>query len=75
MEQQMTVEEIRAQFEAEWVLVEDPVTNENLDVLEGKVVHHARDRDEVYRLAVARRPKRYAILFTGKMPANTAIVL
>ena len=71
----MTVEEIRAQFEAEWVLVEDPVTNENLDVLEGKVVHHARDRDEVYRLAVARRPKRYAILFTGKMPANTAIVL
>ena len=75
MEQQMTVEEMRAQFEAEWILIEDPVTNESLDILGGKVVHHAKDRDEVYRQAVARRPKRCAILYTGQIPEDTAIVL
>ena len=71
----MTVEEMRAQFEGEWILVEDPQTNEALDVLGGTVLHHAKDRDEVYRLAVARQPKRSAILYTGQIPEGTAIVL
>jgi hypothetical protein len=75
MAQQMTVEEMRAQFDAEWILIEDPQTNEALEVLGGYVVHHGRDRDEVYREAVARRPRRSAILYTGQMPADTAIVL
>lgn len=75
MEQEMTIDEIKARFDAEWVLIEDPETNEALEVLNGKVRHHSKDRDEVYRQAVALRPKRSAILFTGEMPADTAIVL
>ena len=71
----MTVEDIRAQFDGEWVLIEDPQTNEALEVVRGKVLHHGKDRDEVYREAVARRPKRSAILYTGLMPEDTAIVL
>ena len=71
----MTVEDIRAQFESEWVLIENPQTNDALEVVRGKVLHHGKDRDEVYRHAVARRPKRSAILYTGQMPENTAIVL
>jgi hypothetical protein len=75
MEHEMKVEDMRTQFEGEWILVEDPHTNEALEVVSGKVLHHGKDRDEVYREAVARRPKRSAILFTGQMPQNTAIVL
>lgn len=71
----MTVEEIRAQFEGEWVLLEDPQTDDALEVVRGKVLHHSKDRDEVYREAVARRPQRSAILYTGQMPEDTAIVL
>jgi hypothetical protein len=45
-------------------------------VLGGKVLHHSHDRDEIYRHAIALpKPKHYAVLFTGKMPPNTAIVL
>jgi hypothetical protein len=73
--QAMTVLEIEGRFADEWVLVEDPHTNEALEVCSGKVLHHSKDRDEVYRQAVALRPRRYAVLFTGRMPANTAIVL
>lgn len=34
----------------------------------GKVVWHSKDRDEVYRKAVELRAKRFAVLYTGKMP-------
>lgn len=71
----LTIAEIEAQFESEWVLVEDPQTNESLEVQSGKVRYHSKDRDEVYRAAVKLRPKRFAILYTGTLPKDTAIVL
>ena len=71
----MTLEEIERRFDDQWILVGDPRTNDKLEVLEGTVIHHSKDRDEVYRRAVKLpSPKRYAVLFTGRMPANTAIV-
>ncbi|HEX9730366.1 MAG TPA: hypothetical protein VGG06_00085 [Thermoanaerobaculia bacterium] len=71
----LTVAEIQEQYGSEWVLVEDPETNEALEVERGKVRYHSKDRDEVYRKAVELRPRRFAMLFTGKMPEGTAIVL
>jgi hypothetical protein len=75
MDKEMTIEEIESQFDSEWVLVGDPRTNEALEVLSGKVLHHSKDRDEVYRKVVAVRPKRCAVLYTGEIPEDTAIVL
>lgn len=75
MEEIMTIAQIEAQFESEWVLVEDPQTNEALEVQSGRVRWHSKDRDEIYRKAIALRPKRFAMLYTGKMPNDTAIVL
>jgi hypothetical protein len=71
----MTIGEIETQFTSEWVLVEDPQTNEALKVERGRVRWHSKDRDEVYRKAVELRPKRFAVLYTGRMPEGTAIVL
>jgi hypothetical protein len=75
MAQQMTMAEVRARFDGEWVLLEDPETNDALDVLGGTVACHSRDRDEVYRQAVARRPRRAAVVFTGELPDGVAVVL
>ncbi len=71
----LTIAEIKSRFESEWVLIEDPHTNEALEVQSGKVHCHSRDRDEVYRKAVELRPKRFAMLYTGTIPKDTAIVL
>jgi hypothetical protein len=71
----MTIQQIESRFQNEWVLLGDPETNEDLEVSKGKLLCHSKDRDEVYRCAVGRRPKRYAIVYTGSMPENTAIVL
>ncbi len=71
----MTRAEIERNFVGEWILVEDPETDETNEVVRGQVICHSKDRDEVYRTAVARRPSRFAVLYTGTMPPNTAIVL
>lgn len=75
MDEILTLAQIESKFDSEWVLVEDPQTDEELRVLSGTVRWHGKDRDEVYRRAVEMRPKRFAIVYTGKMPEETAIVL
>ena len=75
MAREMTLEEIESQFDSEWVLIEDPITDEALNLLGGKVLHHSKDRDEVYRKAVSLRPRRSAMIYTGEIPEDTAIVL
>jgi hypothetical protein len=65
--------EIAMRFEAEWVLVEAPETNACLEVQSSKVRWHSQDWGEVYRKAVALRPQRFAMLYTGKMPGGTAV--
>ena len=71
----MTVQQIESQFDSEWVLVEEPQTDEALGVRSGKVVCHSKNRDEVYRKAIELRPKRFAMLYTGKPEKDTAIIL
>ena len=75
MDELLSITEIEAKFDSEWVLIEDPRTDEALEVHGGTVRWHGKDREEVYRRAVEIRPKRFAIVYTGKMPQDTAIVL
>lgn len=75
MDEALSIAEIEARFASEWVLIEDPQTDEGLEVQSGKVRWHSRARDEVYGQAVSLRLKRFAILYTGKMAKDRAIVL
>ena len=71
----LTLAQIEARFQAEWILIEDPDTADGLVVRGGTVRWQSKDRDEVYRKAIELRPHRFAVLYTGKMPKDTAIVL
>ena len=73
MDEVLTIAEIEARFDSEWILIEDPSIDEVLAVRSGTVLWHDKDREEVYRRAVETRPKRFAIVCTGKMPRDTAI--
>jgi hypothetical protein len=75
MDEVLTIAEIEAKFDSEWILIEDPSIDEALAVRSGTVLWHDKDREEVYRRAVEARPKRFAIVYTGKMPRDTAIAL
>ena len=71
----MTIEEINDKFKSEWVLVEDPEVTEMLEVKRGRVLHHSKDRDEVYRTMLELHPRHAAVLYTGKLPEGTAVLL
>lgn len=75
MDEILTPAEIKSRFNAEWILLDDPQTDDALDVQAGTVLFYSKDCDEVYRKAIELHPKRFAMLFTGTMPPNTAIVL
>lgn len=75
MDDVLTIEEIESQFPSEWVLVEDPQTNEALEVQSGKVLYHSKDRYEFDRKVLEFRPKRFAVLYTGKPPEGMEYVL
>lgn len=75
MAEVLTVAEITARFADEWVLIESPETDEYAKVKAGKILYHSKNRDEVYRKAVELKPSYFAMLYTGDMPKNTAIVL
>lgn len=75
MDEVLTIAEIQTKFDSEWILIEDPRTDDALEVQSGTVRWHGKDREEVYRRAAEIRPKRFAIVYTGKMPRDTAIVL
>jgi hypothetical protein len=72
----LTKAEIEARFKDEWVLLGDPEVDPQTDtVAGGKVLAHSKDRDEVYRQAIALRPRYSAVLYTGTIPDGTAVVL
>ena len=75
MDEMLTIAEIEARFIAEWVLVEDPDTDDSLELRGGRVRYHSKDRDEVYRKAIELKPSRFAVHYTGKIPKDGAVVL
>ena len=75
MQEVATYAEIKHQYDGEWVLIIDPVTTKDLEIVEGRVACHSKDRDEVYRIAKKLKPKRSAILFLGKPPKNMEFAL
>jgi hypothetical protein len=57
------------------VLIGDPEVDADLVVLRGEVLWHSKDRDEVYRQARVLKPKHCALLYVGRLPENTTVVL
>lgn len=71
----LSFSEIKERFDSEWVLIENPETDGDFNVKHGVVLWHSKNRDEVYRKAREIQPIHSAILYTGKLPDDVAIVL
>ena len=75
MNQTLAFAEIKKQFNGEWVLIVDPVTTKSLEIVQGKVAWHSKDRDEVYQKALEIKPRHSAILFLGNPPQGMEFAL
>lgn len=75
MKEILSFSEIKERFVSEWVLLGDPEVDDDFNVTQGVVLWHSKDRDEVYRKARQMHPSRSAIIYTGKLPDDIAVVL
>ena len=75
MNEVISLAEIQEKFESEWILIENPETEEGLKIKSGKILWHSKDRDEVYRKAREFKPEHSAIFYMGQIPQDTVIIL
>ena len=75
MSQAMTWAEIEAEFDGEWVLIEDPELTRSLEVLGGKVIFHSTERGEVYQKMKALTELRHAVRYIGQLPEEMVFAL
>ena len=70
----LTWEKIEDLYPGEWVLLEDPQAEKNLQVLGGKLLWHSKSREEIGRKLLELRPKSSALLFVG-LPSQDAVFI
>jgi hypothetical protein len=71
----LSIEEIKAQFPSEWVLIGEPQIDDLTRLRAGRVVFHSPARDDVYRKAVEMRLPHFAVRYFGTLPENMALIL
>lgn len=67
--------DIKKSFRDQWVLIEVEKVDESFNILEGEVLAHSKDKDEVYQKLLKIRPKEFSIEYTGEVPEDLAIVM
>jgi hypothetical protein len=61
----MTLEEIKQQYPNQWVLIEFTKLDDELSVVDGKVLAHSANRDEIEKELTTLRNEKIAVEFTG----------
>lgn len=71
----MEMTEIRKRYRGEWVLIEYTELDDELSVIDGEVIAHSPNREEIYRQLLKTRGKDIAIEYLGEVPENVAVML
>jgi len=71
----MKWKDIKKNFENQWVLIGVKSVDENFNVLEGDVLAHSKEKDEIYQELLKIRPKEFSIEYTGEVPEDLAVVM
>ena len=74
----LTIDQMHDRYPDQWLLVANTKTDENLELLEGEVIAHSIDCEQIYS-AIARERKtrtgNLSIEYTGTIPDNLALIL
>jgi hypothetical protein len=72
----MRLEDIRQQYKDEFVLLEVTKTdNDDTEIIEGNVLAHSKDREEIYALMVKSPAHYVAIEWCGEIDPKVAVVI
>ena len=62
-------------YKNQWVLVAVEKVDVSFNLLEGEVLAHSKDKDEIYQKLLQIRPKEFSIEYTGEVPEDLAVVM
>lgn len=72
----MRLEDIRAQFKDEFVLLEvTKTTHDDTEIVEGNVLAHSKDRDELMALMLKAPTRDVAIEWCGELDSTLVVVI
>ncbi len=70
----MKWEEIRERYAGQWILIEYRELDEQLNVVEGEVVTHSPDKEEISKRLLQTRGKNIAIEYAGELPQDVSVM-
>ena len=71
----MTFEEIKQNYDGEWVLIAYSETDENLPVMKGKVLAHSLNKEEIYQALESATEEHLAIEYMGQVLEDLDLIL
>ncbi len=75
MSEIMTFAEMKLKYDGEWVLISYTKTDENLQVLTGKVLAHSPNKEDIYHALDSVEDQPLAIEYMGEVPEDLAFIL
>jgi len=67
--------EIKSRFPNEWILIENPETDDSMNLIRGRVSAHASERSKLLRPKQFERPMDCAVIYTGTLSSEVAVIL
>jgi hypothetical protein len=71
----MTFEEIKKNYNGQWVLIAYSETNEDLQVVKGKVIAYSTNKEDIYQALELAGEQPLAIEYMGQVPEDLAFIL
>lgn len=75
MSELMNFADMERSYDGQWVLIAYTKTDDNLQVIEGRVIAHSVDKNDIYRALKAVPEQPLAIEYMGSMPEDLAFIL
>ena len=75
MSEILTFEEIKLRYDGQWVLIAYTETDEDLQVIKGKVIAHSANKEDIYQASEAASEQPLAIEYMGQVPEDIAFLL
>ena len=66
---------IEKKYKKQWILLDAVKVDRNLNTVEGKIIAHSTDKEEIYKILLSKKPKKFSIEYTGKIPDDLAVVM
>lgn len=75
MSETLTWEQMTQKFQGEWLLIVEAELDEQMGIIQGQVLAHSPNQDEIYDALALRNGRPASIEYVGEIPEDLAFIL